>query len=67
MVELSEEWIDKAQAKLANASKGKFFQTTEARLIPTFDRGNDAAAIDDGKSNTCHILHMSDQPISGLR
>jgi len=47
MVELSEEWIDKAQAKLANASKGKFFQTTEARLIPTFDRGNDAAAIDD--------------------
>jgi len=50
MVELSEEWIDKAQAKLANASKGKFFQTTEARLIPTFDRGDDAAAIDDGKS-----------------
>eukprot|EP00984_Skeletonema_dohrnii_P010115 scaffold3931_cov142-Skeletonema_dohrnii-CCMP3373.AAC.3 len=68
MVELSEEWIDKAQAKLANASKGKFFQTTEARLIPTFDRGDDAAAIDDGKSQyITSLLHMSVQPISGLR
>lgn len=48
MVELSKEWRDKAQAKLANASTGVFFQTTEARLVPNFDRGDDA---DDGKSN----------------
>lgn len=48
MVKLSEEWRDKAQAKLANASTGAFFQTTEARLIPNFDRGDDA---DDGKSS----------------
>ncbi len=50
MVELSKEWIDKAQAKLANASTGVFFQTTEARLVPDFDRGDDAVDINDGKS-----------------
>ena len=55
MVELSKEWRDKAQAKLANASTGLFFQTTEARLVPNFDRGDDA---DDGKSYICKILHM---------
>ena len=43
MVELSKEWREKATKKLADASKGVFFQNTEARLIPTFHR-KDAAA-----------------------
>ena len=50
MAELSKEWIDKAEAKLVNASTGVFFQTTEARLVPTFDLGDAAADIVDGKS-----------------
>ena len=50
MVQLSNEWIDKANAKLANASSGVFFRTTEPRLIPTFDRpDDDAVDIVDGK------------------
>ena len=51
MVQLSNEWIDKANAKLANASAGAFFQTTEPRLIPTFDRpdDDDVEDIRDGK------------------
>lgn len=47
MAELSKEWIDKAEAKLINASTGVFFQTTEARLVPTFYRGDAAADIVD--------------------
>lgn len=41
MVQLSNEWREKANAKLADASTGIFFQTTEPRLIPTFDRPDD--------------------------
>jgi len=67
MVELSKEWIDKAQAKLANASTGVFFQTTEARLVPDFDRGDDAVDINDelklgkilGEGAFCEVKEIS--------
>lgn len=56
MVELSKEWRDKAQAKLANASTGVFFQTTEARLVPNFDRGDDVDDGDDGDDGESYYV-----------
>jgi len=50
MVELSKQWVEKAEAKLVTASTGVFFKRTKARLIPTFHRGDAAANIVDGKS-----------------
>ena len=52
MVELSKEWLEKAEDKIANATKGIFFQRTEARLIANFDLNNGAADdVDEGKQN----------------
>jgi hypothetical protein len=56
MVELSKQWVEKAEAKLANASTGVFFQRTKARLIPTFDRGDAAADIEQGESKSHQIM-----------
>ena len=49
MVELSKEWLEKAEDKIANATKGIFFQRTEARLIANFDLNDGAADVDEGK------------------
>ena len=49
MVELSKEWLEKAEDKIANATNGIFFQRTEARLIANFDLNDGAADVDEGK------------------
>ncbi len=49
MVELSKEWLEKAEDKISNATKGIFFQRTEARLIANFDLSDGAADVGEGK------------------
>eukprot|EP00986_Skeletonema_menzelii_P007351 scaffold2865_cov146-Skeletonema_menzelii.AAC.1 len=56
MVQLSNEWREKANAKLADASTGIFFQTTEPRLIPTFDRPDDDDNNDGKFQYISHII-----------
>ncbi len=67
MVVLSDDFKKKAEDKLATASAGKFFQTNNARLLPSFDRdviaidtideGEEEGAVDsDGKIYTCQWM-----------
>ena len=48
---LSEDFQKRAIAKLEAASAGKFFDSNNARLVPSFDRGGSAATNDKEESN----------------
>ena len=58
MVELSKAWLQKAEDKIANATKGIFFQRTEARLIANFDLNDGVADVDEGKPYVYSIYNI---------
>jgi hypothetical protein len=52
------DFLQRAQAKLSEASGGFFFRTNNARLLPSFDRGSgddDDADQKDSKEGKDHI------------
>jgi hypothetical protein len=53
------DFVRKAEEKLTEASAGKFFLTNDARLLPSFDRGNDDNADEENSTaeGTEHVNH----------
>lgn len=51
-------FLSRAQAKLKEASVGLFFQTNNARLLPSFDRGNDDDADEETNNEELELGDM---------